>query len=61
MDKADLFRLHHQWIADCEASDKLTEWEVSFLASIKKFLDDKGSLTPKQVEVLERIYASKSE
>lgn len=61
MDKADLYRLHSEWIEKCELSGKLTEWEANFIESIRKYLEDKGSLSPKQVEILERIYAEKTD
>lgn len=60
-DAADLYYQYHNWIAACEASDKLTEWETNFVQSVKKYLEDKGRLSPKQVEILERIYADKTD
>ncbi len=60
-DKAELYNIHIQWIEACERSDKLSEWESEFIASIRKYLESKGSLTSKQVEVLERIYADKTD
>lgn len=59
MDKSELFRVHHEWIESCLRSDRLTEWEEQFLESIKEYLEKKGSLTYKQVEVLDRIYGEK--
>ena len=59
-DAADDYHIFHSWIEACEGSDRLTEWEYNFVASVKKQLETKGSLSPKQIEVLERIYADKT-
>jgi uncharacterized membrane-anchored protein len=50
------------WIEDIisEASDKLTPWETNFVESVSKQLDRTGSLSQKQEEILERIYAEKT-
>lgn len=61
MDKADLYYLHYDWIEACLSSDKLTEWEDNFVNSIKQQLEKKGSLSVKQAEILERIYADKTD
>jgi hypothetical protein len=58
-DKAELYREHMTWIESLEISGDLTEWEEDFVSSVKKYLQDKGSLTPRQREVLENIYAKK--
>jgi hypothetical protein len=60
-DKAELYNIHIRWIEACESSDKLTEWESDFIKSIRSYLESKGALTPKQVEILERIYADKTD
>jgi hypothetical protein len=39
---------------------KLTPWELDFIASVSDQFDRKGSLSPKQFAVLERIYAEKT-
>lgn len=39
---------------------ELTSWELSFLDSISNQYDERGSLSDKQFEVLERIYAEKT-
>jgi hypothetical protein len=38
----------------------LTEWEENFLESIAKQFDRSGSLSDKQFEILDRIYAEKT-
>ena len=57
MTKDEAYRLHQEWIAVCQLSDKLTEWEENFVNSIYEQLNRKGSLSPRQAEILERIYA----
>lgn len=61
MDKTDIYRMHQAWIEKCELSDRLNEWEERFVASVKQHLEKKGSLSPKQAEILERIYADKTD
>lgn len=39
---------------------RLTSWELSFLESVSDQFTSRGSLSEKQVEVLERIYAEKT-
>jgi hypothetical protein len=42
---------------DVEANtDRLTEWERQFLESVSDQFTQRGSLSEKQLEVLERIY-----
>jgi hypothetical protein len=38
----------------------LNTWENNFLISIKDQFDNRGTLSPKQFEILERIYAEKT-
>lgn len=46
-----------QLILDCEnRDDKLTEWEQSFIQSIREQYDRRGSLSDKQREILEKIW-----
>lgn len=53
--------LHTSWIDQCmEERHKLTDWERKFIIDIRLQLRSKGSLSDKQVEVLERIYADKT-
>jgi hypothetical protein len=61
MDKAEAYKVHHEWIDKSLASDKLTEWEQTFIESLKEQLERKGSLSPRQVEILEKIYADKTD
>lgn len=39
-----------------DQEDKLTTWEKNFVESVSNQFDDKGNLSDKQCEVLERIY-----
>lgn len=61
MNKDELYKVHQEWIERCELSDRLTEWESEFVSSVKRALERYGSLTPRQAEVLERIYADKTD
>lgn len=61
MDKSEAYRLHSEWIERCEQSDRLTEWEEEFVESIKDQLMRKGSISNSQAEILERIYADKTD
>jgi len=40
--------------------DKLTDWELQFLESIQDQFNRKGSLSTKQFQILERIYAERT-
>lgn len=42
-------------------SRDLTAWELGFLADIADQFDRRSTLTDKQFEILERIYAEKTE
>lgn len=61
MTKDELYKVHYSWIEACQSSDKLTEWEADFVDSVFDFLQRKGELTPRQAEILERIYANKTD
>lgn len=41
---------------ETEASDKLTNWESSFVANIRMRVDSGYTLTEPQEEVLEKLY-----
>lgn len=41
-------------------SKELTKWEEDFIASITDQFDTRGSLSDRQFETLERIYAEKT-
>lgn len=43
-----------------EPNTKLTQWEQDFVESVSDQFDRRGTLTDKQFEVLERIYAEKT-
>lgn len=44
-------------IGDCEnRSEKLSDWELNFIDSISQQLTRTGSLSEKQIEILDRIW-----
>lgn len=46
-----------QLISDCEArEDRLSEWEKTFIQSIREQFDRRGSLSPKQEGILNEIW-----
>jgi hypothetical protein len=50
-----------EWIeAVNEGGKGLTQWEISFMESITDQLERKGTLSERQIEILERIYAEKT-
>jgi len=60
-DKVEQYQLHMSWIDKCmEKRHKLSDWERKFVIDIRLQLRQKGSLSDKQAEVLERIYADKT-
>ena len=50
------------WIDACanEARKRLTPWEQDFLESISDQLTNRGWLSGRQIEILERIYTEKT-
>ena len=51
-----------KWIKACQEDGKgITAWENEFLDSVSAQLEKKGTLSDKQVEIIERIYAEKTE
>ena len=48
------------WIIDGLDEDKLTEWEIEFVESVKERMKTKGDLTPKQEDRLEEIFGWKT-
>jgi hypothetical protein len=54
----DVVRLWIQTVL--ESGVGLTKWEADFVASIDQQFQQKKSLSEKQLEVLERIYAAKT-
>ena len=61
MNESELYQLHYSWIEACQLSDNLSEWEDNFINSLLDQLIKKGSLSHKQIEILERIYADKTD
>ena len=51
-----------QWINDVieEASDRLTMWEMKFIADMEHRVNNNQPLTQQQEEKLEQIYADKT-
>lgn len=50
-----------EWIEKClSARDRLTKWEEDFTESISEQLNERGSLSERQAEILERIYSEKT-
>lgn len=43
-----------------EASDDLNDWETKFIENVDRITQIGGSLSKKQEEILERIYAEKT-
>lgn len=43
-----------------EASDELTDWEINFIESINNQLVSGRTLSQKQADIVERIYAEKT-
>jgi len=49
------------WIEEIQAHGRgLTKWEAEFVDSIAGQLQERGSLSGRQIEILERIYAEKT-
>jgi hypothetical protein len=53
---AEWIRMVHE-----EAAKPLTDWELSFMESITDQFERTGRLSERQVEILERIYADKTD
>ena len=52
---------HREWLdAIIDNGVNLSEWEKQFIESLHDLLDRGGSLSEKQAETLERIYATKT-
>lgn len=51
-----------EWLDALETPSKpLTDWETQFIESVSDQLTNRGMLSGKQVEILERIYAEKTD
>lgn len=49
------------WFDELEHNGRgLTKWEEEFISDIKDQFTDRGTLSEKQEEILERIYANKT-
>lgn len=55
----EILKTWHQTILD-EASDDLTDWESNFIESIGNSLSRGWTLSERQEQILERIYAEKT-
>ena len=50
-----------EWIEACQnVRRKLTKWESDFVDDIENQLKESGSLSERQAEILEGIYANKT-
>jgi len=50
-----------EWLEACEEyAERLTKWEQDFVESLREQWDRRGSLSERQLEILERIYAEKT-
>ena len=50
-----------RWIEEIQAVGRgLSKWETDFVESISEQMDNTGSLSPRQEEILERIFAEKT-
>ena len=55
--KGDREKQTEYMLSQCEdCSERLTDWENSFIESVRDQFDRKGSLSERQIEVLETIY-----
>ena len=41
-------------------TDRLSKWEADFIESIAEQYEERGTLSDKQTEILERIYSEKT-
>lgn len=49
------------WISTVESEGRgLTDWEQHFIESIREQFEQRGTISDKQEEILERIYAEKT-
>jgi hypothetical protein len=61
MDKEEAFKLYMSWIDLIQREGKnLSDWEHSFVQSLKRQLREGRNLSDKQVSILEKIYADKT-
>lgn len=51
-----------QMVGDCEKREsRLTEWEQSFIQSIREWLEQEKPLTARQTDTLDRIWEKATE
>jgi len=60
MNETERKQLWRKWIDLAQQSDRLTGWEADFLQSISDQLFEHDTLSVRQAEILERIYAEKT-
>ena len=61
MPKAPDEKTLRHWIDTCRDMGRdLTEWEEEFLSNVDGQLSQNGGLSPRQIEIIERIYAEKT-
>lgn len=48
------------WIEQCSRSRRLTKWERDFIDSLEEQFEERGWISDKQEEILERIYADRT-
>jgi hypothetical protein len=53
-------KLQHWFDTLEEEGVNLSTWEMEFVASVKEQFERRGTLSDKQIDVLERIYADKT-
>lgn len=52
---------YKDWIETIQIRGRgLTKWEEDFVESVSEQLTARGSLSPRQADILERIYAEKT-
>lgn len=58
--KSQTPKVHREWLDTVitEASDKLNDWETTFIESIERQLDKRIPLSQSQEEKLESIYSN---
>lgn len=61
MSKSQSQETYAKWIYECQHNGRgLTDWEEHFIESLDQQMTDGRGITPRQAEILERIYAEKT-
>ena len=61
MDPERLHQVNKQQVEEIQNNGKgLSDWELNFIMSIKRQLEEGRNLSIKQMEILERIYEEKT-